>query len=90
MHIFAPDLPEVRAGRPAEDVERGKGGAPRGMNVGTAARVAKAVVLIEDEDRSKGVACDLADVNLKTFNRWQDDPEVKRAIARLRKERERA
>ena len=56
----------------------------RGMNIGTPLRVAQAALLIEQDGAAKKVACQLAGVDLKTYNRWRDDPEVLKAIERQR------
>jgi hypothetical protein len=69
---------QVEAKREAQPRE------PRGMNIATAERVARARLYIERDGVTKTVGCDLAGLSLKTFNKWQDDPAVLKRLEELR------
>jgi hypothetical protein len=78
----APRPPTTPPGRPVELTERD-------INLATATRIAEAMLHIERDKVSKSVACDLAGVARKTFNKWQTHPVVLEQLKTLREQDQR-
>ena len=68
----------------------GGGSKPRGKNIDTVIKVAKARLIVElkGHEISQRAACDRARTSPKTLRKYQDDPDVLDELERLRQDRD--
>ena len=71
-------------------LEGGSRNKPRGMNIGTAARVAEALLRLKIKGHKikQQTACELAGVSPKTLRKYQNDPDVLDELERLRQDKD--
>jgi hypothetical protein len=77
-------VPPAPSSAPSPPSPKPPGDRPqREINLGTAQRVAEAKYRILVDKITVGTACELADVNVKTFRRWKDNEVVERILQEM-------